>query len=533
MTAHSTRGTAMGLNGAIATPHYLASATGFRVLQDGGNALDAAIAANAVLGVVRPDQCTIGGDLFLLMWPAREGHVVALNASGRAGARGTPDFVRAAGYERVPDKGPLSVVVPGCVAGWAAALDRYGTRPLGDLLQPAVAVAEGGFVVVPLLSARARAEAPNFNEAARALFAPNGATPKAGDVLRLPEYAESLRAVARDGPGSMYGGALGQRIGAFLQAAGGYLTPADLATFAPEWVDSAHRPFDDFEVHVVPPNSQALLHLMALGILEGVELGEPLSARAVHLQVEATRVAYQDRWSIADPNFVDVPIAQLLSREHTASRRLQISTDRAGGRAGPAGDGSDTVYIAAADRDGNVVSLIQSLRKPFGSGLVVPGTGIVLNDRGRDFGVEDGDPNQIGPGKRPRHTLTPAMALRGGKPAYAYGTAGGDVQPFTMLQLSCNLLVFGMGPQGAVDAPRWAVIPPEPGPAGAIVGLEARFPASVAEELEALGYQIRMLSAFEIEANLGSVASVVQIDHERGILLGGADPRADGVALAY
>jgi gamma-glutamyltranspeptidase / glutathione hydrolase len=528
-----TRGTAMGLNGAIATPHYLATAAGFQLLRDGGNAIDAAIAANAVLGLVRPDQTTIGGDLFMLIWPARERRVLFLNSSGRAGAKGTPDFVRSSGYDRLPEKGPLSVLTPGCVAGWAAALERFGTRELGSLLQPAIDAAEGGVAAAPLFANRLAAEADNFNEAARQVFMPNGKAPKAGDPFRNPEYAESLRLIAREGPRVMYEGALGHKIGSYLDGAGGHLTPADLAVYEPDWSDPAHMPFGDFQVNVIPPNSQAILHLIALGIMQGVDVGESMGGRQVHLQVEATRLAYQDRGLIADPRFMPLGAQDLLAPNRLAAKRKEIEFERAWGQP-PSQGHADTVYVAVADREGNVVSLIQSLRKPFGSGVVVPGTGILMNDRGRDFGIEAGDPNQIAPGKRSRHTLTPAIAVRGGRPAYAYGTAGGDVQPYTMLQLSTNLLIHGMGPQEAVDAPRWTVVPAEPGPAeGAKLGLEDRFNASTYSELEALGYTLQLLPAFEDRANLGSVAAAIQIDHERGVFLAGADPRADGIALAW
>lgn len=527
-----TRGTAMGLNGAIATPHYLATATGFRVLQDGGNALDAAIAANAMLGLVRPDQCTIGGDLFLLIWPAHGPGVHFLNASGRAGARGTPDFVRAGGHSRVPEKGPVSVLTPGCVAGWSAALERFGSRDLGALLQPAMAAAEEGVPAVRLFTGRLAAEADSFNEAARNLFLRGGAPPREGDIFRNPEYGASLRLIAREGPAVMYEGALGQKIGSYLESTGGHLSPDDLASFAPDWSEPAHLRSGEFEVNTIPPNSQATLHLMALGILEGLDLGEPLGARSVHLQVEATRLAYEDRGQIADPKHMQVPPQSLLSREYLGKRRAAISHEHAWGPP-PSGGNADTVYVAAADREGNVVSLIQSLRKPFGSGVVVPGTGILLNNRGRDFGLDDGDPNQIAPGKRSRHTLTPALAIRNGRPAFAYGTAGGDVQPYTMLQLSCDLLVFGLGPQEAIDAPRWTAVPSEPGPAGAALGLEGRFTAEARRQLESLGYRVEMEPDFEDRGSYGSVASAIQIDHERGIFLAGADPRADGIALAW
>jgi gamma-glutamyltranspeptidase/glutathione hydrolase len=331
----------------------------------------------------------------------------------------------------------------------------------------------------------------------------------------------------------MYDGALGQKIGNYLESVGGHLNADDLGSFEPDWSDPAHMPFGDFEVSCIPPNSQAILHLIALGVLDGVDIGPALSAQAIHLQVEATRLAYQDRELIADPRFMPVTPQTLVSPERLAAKRKEIAFDRAWGLP-PSGGNTDTVYVAAADREGNVVSLIQSLRKSFGSGVVVPGTGILLNDRGRDFGLEDGDPNQIAPGKRSRHTLTPALATRSGRPAFAYGTAGGDVQPFTMLQLSCDLLLFGMGPQEAVDAPRWTVIPAEPGPAAeAKLGLEGRFAAVIHKELEALGYTIEVEPDFEDRANLGSVASAIQIDQDRGVFLAGADPRADGIALAW
>jgi gamma-glutamyltranspeptidase/glutathione hydrolase len=520
----------MGLNGVIATPHYLASAAGLRVLQDGGNALDAAIAANAVLGVVWPFMCGIGGDMFIVIYPAGGDRPMVLNASGRAGTRGTADFVRSAGFEKgLPNKGPLSVVVPGCVAGWQMALERYGTRELGALLQPAISFAENGYPVSPRLSEGIQSQARNFNDAARACFMPNGSAPRVGTIQRMPQYAESLKLIARDGPKAMYGGPLGQAIGDFLDSVGGHIVADDVAAHACDWVEPVAFDAYGHRVCVAPPNSQAILHAMSIALLDGFDLGSPQSAQATHLQVEAMKVAYQDRPRIADPAFVDVPLAEMVSEEHLRAGRASIDPTRAS-RPAVGATAGDTIYLCAADRDGTMVSLIQSLREPFGSGLMVPGVGIMLNDRAKDFGIADGDPNQIAPGKRPRHSLTPAMALKNGKPAFAYGTSGGDGQPYTVLQLHTNLLAFGMDPQEALDAPRWTIDPAPAGPAKGSIAFEDRVSQETLDGLAALGHPVKTVEGFSDDCGR---ASVVQIDYERGILLGGADPRSDGAALAW
>ncbi len=526
-----TRSTAMGLNGAIATPHYLASAAGLRVLQDGGNALDACVAACAVLGVVLPQQCGVGGDLFTIIYPGGGSAPIVLNASGRAGSKATPDFVRSSGHTHIPDKGPLSVVTPGCVHGWNMALERFGTRELGALLQPAIGFAENGFPASPRVARAIKAGVAELNDAARETFAPRGAIPAPGDLVRNPALAATLRKVADQGPRVMYDGPVGQAIGRFLESVGGHHTADDVAAHSSDWVEPVAVDFNGYRVCAAPPNSQALLHLMGLAVLDTLDLGEPHSARAVHLQLEAMKWAFRDRRLIADPAFVDVPVARLSSREHATEGRAQLRFDRATAPAAGVAAG-DTVYLCAADRDGNAVSMIQSLRRPFGSGVMVPETGIMLNDRARDFGMADDDPNHLAPGKRPRHTLSPAMALREGRPVFVYGTRGGDSQPFTVLQLGCNLLAFGMDPQEALDAPRWTVDPPAAGPSDARLSLEARFPAQTRAELEAVGHPIQLLEDFDDRADGCGTACVVQIDQERGVFLAGADPRGDGVALA-
>lgn len=521
---------AMGFRGVVATPHYLATSAGLRVLQDGGNALDACVAACAVLGVVHPNGCGIGGDLFLLIHPAGGGHPWVLNASGRAGSKATPDFIRAAGHDRLPDKGPLSVVTPGCVAGWQAALERFGTRELGALLQPAISWAEDGFPADADLAHALRGALRQFNEEARRTFAPDDRLPEPGNMIRQPELGRALRRIASGGARAMYDGPLGQAIGQFLQIEGGHHTPDDMAAYECEWAEPVQTDFRGYSVYSAPPNSQGLLHLMALGILEPKDLGEPQSAQATHLQLEAMKFGYESaRRQIADPAFHRVPTARLLSESHAAAGRAQLSAAQAASPPPVPGAG-DTVYLCSVDREGNLVSMIQSLRQGLGAGLMVPGTGILLNNRARDFGLADGDPNQIAPGKRPRHTLAPGLVLRDGKPAMAYGTRGGDGQPYTMLQLSCNLLAFGMDAQAALDAPRWSVEPADSGLAAGKIVLEGRFSGEARETLQEAGYDVRAIQDFDERCG---VACIVQIDRQRGVFLGGADPRGEGLALAF
>lgn len=523
-----TRTTAMGLNGAITTSHYLASMAGLRILEDGGNALDACIAANAVLGVVRPFHCGIGGDLFVLIRPPGADRPVVLNASGRAGSKATPELVRAAGHERMPDRGPLSVVAPGCVHGWQMALDRFGTRELAALLAPAIEHAERGFPVYPRFIEVVAENSARLNEAARAVFAPGGAIPRRGDVVRQPDMAHTLGLIAKDGPRVMYAGPIGRAIGEFLSASGGHLTPEDIAAHRSEWAEPVEGLFRGYRVYAPPPNSHALLHPLSLGLLDPLDLGEPGSAHATHVQLEAVKIAYRDRPAIADPAFISVPVAELLSAEHIEAGLKELSLQRATAP-GIAG-AEDTVYLCATDRDGMAVSMIQSLRQPFGSRLMAPGTGVMLNDRALDFGIQEDDPNCIAPGKRPRHTLSPAMAFTDRGPAFVYGTSGGGGQPYTMVQLSCNLMAFGMDPQEAVEAPRWCIDPREADPRAGKLGLEARFSDECRAGLAALGHPMATFDDFD---DVCGTSAAIHIDQDRGVLLAGADPRGDGVALAY
>lgn len=476
------------------------------------------MAACAALGVVSPGQCGIGGDLFAIISTAA-GETVVLNASGRAGSKATADFV-GADQNRMPGKGPLSVVTPGCVAGWATTLERFGTRPLASLLEPAIRLAEDGFEAGPLLTNGVPLAMPIMNDAAKAAY--SGV--RAGQVFRQPLLARTLRRVAGEGPRVMYDGAVGQAIGEFLEREGGHHTAADLAAYQPEWVAPASVGFRGYEVCAPPPNSQAILHLLALGVLDELALPELGTVGSTHLQIEAIAFALESiQRSIADPDFHPAPP---LSPELVAQGRARVGSATP---LAPAAAG-DTVYLCAADRQGMVVSMIQSLREGFGSGLMVPELGVILSNRGRDFSLDDGDPNQIAPRKRPRHTLSPALVLKDGHPVAAYGTRGGDVQPFTMVQLGCNLLAYGLSPQASVSAPRWTVEPAAKGPQQGEIALEGRFPAGLGDALRGLGHSTAGIADFD--PNCG-VASMIQFDPVQGVWLGGADPRGEGSALAF
>ncbi len=459
--------------------------------------------------------------------PATGGPLV-INASGRAGSAATPPLISAAGYIRMPNKGPLSVVTPGCVAGWAAALDRFGTRGLAELLQPAIRLATHGFPIGRGLAAGIGSARPMLNEAAQHTFVPSGRVPAAGELLRQLELAATLKRIASEGPRVMYEGPLGQAIGSYLEQEGGHHTPADLVSYAPEWAPPASVNFRDYRVCTTPPNSQGMLHLLGLSILEELDPAAMDRIGTVHAQVEAISFALEAaRPSIADPQFANVPLHELLSPELAAQGRARLSKPAVSRPL--AATAGDTVYLCAADREGMVVSMIQSLREGFGSGLMVPDTGVVLNNRARDFGLADDDPNQIAPGKRPRHTLSPALVLRDGKPVSAYGTRGGDGQPYTMVQLGWNLLALGMPPQAALDAPRWTVEPAAAGPSAGSIALEGRFPAETAAGLKVLGHTVSLIEDFDPNCGL---ASMLQFDKARQEWLGGADPRGEGLALA-
>jgi gamma-glutamyltranspeptidase/glutathione hydrolase len=530
---------AYSADGVVATPHYLASLAGIDVLRDGGSAVDAAIAANMVLGVVWPHMCGPGGDLFAQVWHAPEKRLFGLNASGRAGSGMSLEAYQARGLTHMPSRGVRSVTVPGAVGGWFALHQRFGRLEMRRLARDAIHHARDGYRLTPYTSAAIKANAELLAQVGggAAVFLPDGKAPGAGDRLLQPDLARTLERIADEGPDLMYRGQLGERIVEFLVANGGGLQAEDFAAHASEWVEPLSVDYRGVRVFELPPNTQGLTLLQMLNMLSREDLAAwgQASAELVHQLVERKKLAFADRDAfVADPAYVPVPVERLLDPSHAAelsarvSRRAAESQPTAAGRRAMAGD---TVFLCAADRDGTVVSLIQSLYSGFGSGVHVPGTGVTLHNRGFGFVLTPGHPNALAPGKRPMHTLMPGFALQDGQPWLAFGTRGADGQPQTGLQILCGLLDWQVdqGLQATMEAPRW--VHGAPGgryPAEALV-LESRFGQAVADDLSARGHQVML--ADPVDPVMGTV-QLIQIDRQRGCYIASSDPRGDGVALA-
>jgi gamma-glutamyltranspeptidase/glutathione hydrolase len=519
------RSTAYAENGMAATSHPLATVVALDVLRAGGNAVDAAIAAVAVQCVVDPAMTGIGGDCFVLLAPA-EGGVVALNGSGRAPAAATAERLRELGVREL--EGTVhSVTVPGAVDAWARLLERHGTRELAELLRPAIRCAEEGFLVTPRVAYDWARDGERLRQssAGATMYLRHDRAPGAGEKVRLPALARTLRRIATDGPGAFYHGELAERMVAYLNSAGGLHTPADFAGATAEFVTPIRTAYRGLEVYECPPNGQGVIALLLLNILEGFELGglEPNGAARLHLETEAARLAYRDRNAcLADPAAVDVPVGRLLDKTYAAQLRSLIDSERALDELPPPllPEHRDTVYLTVVDRARNVVSFINSVFDSFGSGLVCPDTGVLFHNRGKSFALDPAHPNVIAPGKRPMHTIIPALAFEGGRPTIAFGVMGGHYQPVGHAHVLANLVDFGLDPQAALDAPRAFAQDGE-------LRLERGIPRATAEALGRLGH--RVVAAGK---PLGGGQMIV-VDHARGLLIGGSDPRKDGLALGY
>jgi gamma-glutamyltranspeptidase/glutathione hydrolase len=518
--------------GIIATSQPLATAAGLAVLQQGGNAVDAAVTAAAVLNLVEPHMTGIGGDLFAILWSARERRLVGLNASGRSGSSMTVEALRARGRDRVPSSGAESVTVPGALAGWAALLERYGTISLARALEPAIRLAEDGFPVSPVIAAQWADEVERLSrdEGARATFLIQGTrAPRPGEWFQNPDLAASLRLIAAEGPAALYGGILGQRLVERLRQLGGFLTLEDLTAHRVEWVEPISVRFRGHTVWELPPNGQGIAALQMLKILEPFDLKAMghNSAAYLHHLIEAKKLAYADlaQW-VGDPAAMTVRPEQLLDDRYLASRRALLDPQRAQERVSPGAaiTSSETIYLAAADAHGNMVSFINSIYSAFGSGVVVPGTGFALQNRGSGFTMEPGLANTVGPRKRPFHTIIPAFVTRPGpsgeEPWLAFGVMGGAIQPQGHVQVLLNLLEFGMDLQQAIDAARFRHFD------GLTVGLEAPIGDPVRRELEAMGHRVVQLAP----GNAGGAQAVMRL--VRG-WAGASDPRKDGMAAGW
>lgn len=520
--------------GMAATSMPIATFAALEVLQKGGNALDAAIAAVATLCVVEPQSTGIGGDCFCLYAPAGTGKVIALNGSGRAPAAATPEALRAKGLNSIPNTSAHAVTVPGAISAWAKLNAAYGRKPLGDLLQRAIRCAEEGWP----LSGRvahdwaAAADKLRLHEATARRFLKDGMPYRLGDKFRQPELGRTLRAIGERGPRAFYEGEVAADMVATLRAAGGLHTEEDFyrGLDVAEFVDPISIPWRGMEVFQCPPNGSGLLVLQLLGILEGFQTPEqgPVSAERYHRHIEAARLVYRDRNAfLSDPATMPKTVAELTDVNYLAKLRALISDERAMKEMPPAGQADwqrhkDTVYLCVVDEDGNACSFINSLFEGFGTGILAEKSGVMLQNRGFGFRLEEGHPNCIGPNKRPMHTIIPGMVMKDGECIMPYGVMGGHFQPMGQTLFLANHFEFGLDVQEAIDCPRLFH-----NPSSGKVELERGIPNSVVDRLSRLGHDCALID----KPHGGGQA--ILIDRKRGLLVGGSDPRKDGLALGY
>ena len=530
-----------GMQGAVSSDHPLATQAGLRVLHEGGNATDAIIAMAGVLAVVRPHMNGIGGDAFGIFYDGETKEVTALNASGRAGEVATPEFFKAAGVNRIPGSGPLSVSVPGAVAGWVDAHARYGTKNFQSLLEPAVNYARYGFPVSTRLAMDFEEQGGSLNEAGKALYLPGGSPPVVGSLLINKKLADSLETVAREGKTGYYNGAIGEQLAAFITEQGGHLRENDFSSHTSTWVEPLRGNYLDYTFLVMPPNTQGMtqLALMEMSKHHSLESMGHNSAEYLHTLIELKKLAFadRDRW-VADPEHADVPVAELLDEQYLRERSDLVNSNQAAESAEPGfsnpdfsnfdkdrDDTGDTVYLTAVDQWGNAISWIQSNFAGFGSGLLESQTGILLHNRGALFSLDTGHPNEVAPGKRPYHTLSPLMALYpDGGFALTMGTPGGDSQTQSLLQIAHNMMLFGMTPQQALEAPRFRSL------RGVSVAIEDRVKHEVLIELDSLGHSVQVIPGWT--ATFGG-AQMIFYDPHTKVLTAAADPRREAYSLAY
>ncbi len=516
--------------GMVATSQPLAAQAGLAILQRGGNAVDAAVATAVTLTVVEPASCGIGGDAFALVWDGTKLH--GLNGSGRAPQRLTAKIVRQRGHDAVPGKGWLPVTVPGAPAAWHDLHQRFGRLPFGELFETAVTYAEAGYPISPIsqynwvwaeTKMRQALTADEFAHWA-ATFMPEGRPPKVGELWRSPEMAYSLRRIAETETAAFYQGGLMETIVDFAKHTGGFLQADDFARHSSTWVEPIHTNYRGYDVWEIPPNGQGLAALMALNILEGFDLaGTPReSAQSYHWQVEAMKLAFADAQRyIADPERADVPTAALLSKAYGAERRKLI-----GDKAGLPEPGEplrgDTAYLCVADGEGMMVSLIESTFSSFGSGIVVPGTGIALQNRGEGFSLEAGHRNELVGGKRPYHTIIPGFLTKDGQPVGPFGVMGGHMQPQGHVQMMVNTIDYGLNPQSSLDATRWYWHE------GREIKVEPAIDPDIVAGLRERGHEVEVDADVDVFGN-GQIIWRL----ESGAYVAGSDCRTDGCAIGF
>ena len=517
--------------GIVATSEVLASQAGAQILARGGSAADAAIAANAVLGVVEPMMNGMGGDLFAIEWDAKTGKLSGLNSSGWAPEKLTPEFLKQKGMTRMPEAGIYSVTVPGCVRGWEALHAKFGRLPWADLFQPAIYYAQNGFPVAEMVAENWR----EFQQAladdphARAVFLPHDQPPVTGEIFRNPPYARALELVASQGPEAFYRGAIAEALLKTSTRLGGVLTASDLADFRPEWVEPISTTYRGWTIYELPPNGQGMAALEMLNIMERFPLAQygASSPEAFHIKMEAQKLAYADlRHYLGDPRFVKVPAGGIISKDYAAERARTIDMNKAhcDVEAGDPGHfGSDTVYLSAVDKEGNIVSFIQSLAGAFGSGVVVEGFGLLLQNRGSGFRLDSGSPDVLAPHKRPFHTIIPAF-MQKGDTHIGFGIMGGLNQPQAHAQFVSNLVDYGMNIQAALEAARFTKL----NFGGCDFLIEDRVPEAVRRALAEKGHILTLRGAYSTWMGGGQA---VMHDSATRVNYGASSPRKDGAAV--
>ena len=536
----ATRSEVIARHGMAATSHPLATQIALDILKKGGTAVDAAIAANAALGLMEPTGNGIGGDLFAIVWDAKTRKLYGLNASGRSPKSLTLEYFKKHGYKKIPSHGPLPVTVPGCVDGWFELHRKFGRLPMTDILEPAIRYAREGFPVTELIayywqrSVPILRKYPNFEK----IFTINGRAPRKGEIFRNPYLANTLEKIARGGRDVFYKGEIARTIADYMKRNGGFLSYEDLAAHKSEWVEPVSTNYRGYDVWELPPNGQGIAALQMLNILEGYDIASMGfgSADYLHVLIEAKKLAFEDRAKFyADPAFNDVPVQWLISKEYAAERRKLINMRRAG-RSYPPGNPAlhdgDTIYLTVADAEGNMVSLIQSNFRGMGSGMTPDDLGFILQDRGELFNLEEGHFNTYAPGKRPFHTIIPAFVTKDGKPFLSFGVMGGDMQPQGHVQILVNIIDFGMNLQEAGDAPRIrhaGSSQPTGGKMtdGGVVYMESGFDYEVIRELRRRGHRI----AWSIGGYGGYQA--IMFDAKNGVYIGASESRKDGQAAGY
>ena len=534
----TTRSEVVAQHGMACTSQPLATQVALDIMKAGGNAIDAAIAANAMLGLVEPVSNGIGGDLFAIVWDAKTRQLYGLNASGRSPQSLSLDYFKEKGYEKIPSYGPLPVSVPGCVDGWFELHGKFGSMDMDQILAPAISYSKKGFPLTEVIAyywagnARSLSRYPNVAE----VFMPGGSAPAKGEIFKNPYLASTLELIAKGGRDAFYKGEIARIIAAFMEEQGGFLSYEDLASHTSEWVKPVSTNYRGYDVWELPPNGQGIAALQILNILEGYDIASMGfgSSEYIHHFVEAKKLAFEDRAKYyADPAFNDLPVEELISKEYAASRRELIRSQRASRRldAGELEKGN-TIYMTVADDQGNMVSLIQSNYRGMGSGMCPPGLGFILQDRGELFTLEEGHYNVYEPGKRPFHTIIPAFVTKDGLPWMSFGVMGGSMQPQGHAQVLINMIDFGMNLQEAGDAPRIR----HDGSSqptgskmsdGGRVNLESGIPYKAIRELVRMGHDVKYTVG-----GYGGYQAILW-DEQNGVYYGASESRKDGQAAGY